>query len=69
MYMPDLALITHEQFDLFIRRAIDTTYGREVLAEIIADAGSTATAKQTQLTLTDGTDKDTKPPKAGSSGA
>jgi Fic family protein len=68
MYMPDLALITHEQFDEFIIRAIDTTYGRGILEEIVARDGATAATKQAQLTLSDGTDKDKKPPKAGSSG-
>ena len=47
--MPDLATITDEQFELFIKRAINTRYGRAALAEIVADAGtSTAPASKTE---------------------
>ena len=35
MFMPDLAVISDEQFELFIKRGIDTSYGRGLLAEIV----------------------------------
>ena len=34
-HMPDLATITDEQFEAFITRAINTSYGRDTLAKII----------------------------------
>ena len=37
-YMPDLITITDEQFEMFIKKAIDTSYGRNILAEIKAKA-------------------------------
>ena len=40
-YMPDLATITDEQFEVFIKTGIDTTYGRNKLAEIIKKASAT----------------------------
>ena len=42
-FMPELATITDEQFEVFIKTGIDTTYGRNKLAEIKAKAGATAT--------------------------
>jgi len=35
-YMPDLITVTDEQFEMFIKKAIDTSYGRNILAEIRA---------------------------------
>ena len=40
-FMPDLATITDEQFEVFIKTGIDTTYGRNKLAEIISKAKAT----------------------------
>ena len=42
-YMPDLAAITDEQFETFIRKGINTTYGQKILAEIVGSTGATAT--------------------------
>ena len=36
-YMPDLINITDMQFEMFIKRAIDTSYGQKILAEITAE--------------------------------
>ena len=36
-YMPDLINITDMQFEMFIKRAIDTGYGQKILAEITAE--------------------------------
>ena len=47
--MPDLAAITDEQFETFIRKGINTTYGQKILAEIVGDTGTTA-AQQTAKT-------------------
>ena len=41
--MPDLAAITDEQFETFIRKGINTTYGQKILAEIVGSTGATAT--------------------------
>ena len=48
-HMPDLIGITNEQFESFIVRAINTSYGRETLAKIIKQAGATATQNPTDL--------------------
>jgi hypothetical protein len=37
-YMPDLITVTDEQFEMFIKKGIDTSYGRNILAEIKAKA-------------------------------
>jgi len=42
-YMPDLITITDEQFEMFVKKAIDTSYGRNILAEIKAKAEPTPT--------------------------
>ena len=42
-FMPDLATITDEQFETFIRKGINTTYGQKILAEIVGSTGATAT--------------------------
>ena len=63
-YMPDLTIITFEQFEMFIRRAVDTTYGRDALAEIIAKARTTAANKQTESSKASTTDGGAKPLKA-----
>ena len=47
-YMPDLIIITDEQFEMFIKRGINTDYGRKILGEIImknATATKPATAE------------------------
>ena len=42
-YMPDLITITDEQFEMFVKRGIDTSYGRNILAEIKAKTEVTPT--------------------------
>jgi hypothetical protein len=42
-HMPDLIKLTDREFETFIIRAINTTYGREALAKIIKQAEATAT--------------------------
>jgi len=49
-YMPSLIDITDEQFESFIIRAIDTSYGRNILAQIINQAGTVATPNSVDLT-------------------
>ena len=62
--MPDLAAITDEQFEAFIRKGINTSYGQKILAEIVGSTGATA-AKQTTETAAQGnTAPTTKPPQA-----
>ena len=39
-FMPDLATITDEQFEEFIKRGINTSYGQKILAEIMAKGAS-----------------------------
>ena len=38
-YMPGLAAITDRQYEMFIRRAINTTYGQKILGELAAESG------------------------------
>jgi len=42
-HMPDLITLTDEQFETFITRAINTSYGRDILTKITKQAGATAT--------------------------
>jgi len=44
--MPDLAAITDEQYETFIRKGVNTSYGQKILAEIVGSTGAT-TAQQT----------------------
>jgi len=39
--MPGLTIITDRQFEMFIRRAINTSYGRGILAELTTATGKT----------------------------
>ena len=41
-YMPELAIISDEHFEMFIKRAIDTGYGQKILAEYTTLAGESA---------------------------
>ena len=50
-FMPDLAAITDEQYETFIRKGINTSYGQKVLAEIVGDTGA-STARQTAAITT-----------------
>jgi hypothetical protein len=34
--LPDLIILSDEQFDMFVKRALATTYTRNVLAELVA---------------------------------
>ena len=83
-YMPDLITITDEQFEMFIKRAIVTSYGRDALAEIVTTAGgttkpnatqaaaqttATSTAKPPNTTHTNSTGGNPNPPKAEQSRA
>jgi hypothetical protein len=43
-YMPDLMSITDQQFEEFIKRGINTTYGNKILGEIVAK-GERATSE------------------------
>jgi hypothetical protein len=38
-YMPGLTIITDRQFEIFIQRAINTSYGQKILAELVAESG------------------------------
>ena len=47
-YMPDLATITDEQYETFIKKAIATHHGQKILAEITGGTGVTATQQTAQ---------------------
>jgi len=83
-YLPDLITITDEQFEMFIKRAIATSYGRDALAEIVTTTEGTAkpqttqtaaqstaapTAKSPSTPHTNGTGGNQNPPKAEQSRA
>jgi len=61
-FMPDLAIITDEQYETFIKKGINTSYGQKILAEIVGSTGATA-AQQTAETAEQGNTAPTaKPP-------
>ena len=49
-FMPDLAAITDEQFETFIRKGINTSYGQKLLAEIVGDTGASTTQQTAKTT-------------------
>jgi len=49
-FMPSLITITDEQFETFIKKGIDTSYGRNILAEIAAQGAETISIKTTAST-------------------
>ena len=61
-YMPDLITITDEQFEMFIKRAIATSYGRDALAEIVTTAGAITKPQPTQTAAQSTATPTTKPP-------
>jgi hypothetical protein len=72
-FMPTLATITDEQFEVFIKTGIDTTYGRNKLAEIVAKAEASTTqqtAEPPQASTTAAKPKaETPPPLNGTNGS
>ena len=67
--MPELITITDEQFEQFIKRGINTSYGQKVLSEIIGKAGTSAPAANAESkngggTEGDGTKASKTPPNA-----
>jgi len=60
-YMPDLATITDEQYETFIRKGINTSYGQKILAEIVGDTGATAAQQTTETTAQSNTVPTAKP--------
>lgn len=67
--MPDLITITDEQFEDFIRRGINTTYGQKILAELIAKAGAAATPSKAETPPATQSSGGAIPPKAEQQGA
>lgn len=68
-FMPDLIAITDEQYELFIKTGINTTYGRKRLGEIIAEGAEKAAVNLSETAATSGTDSGEKPPLGVVSGA
>jgi len=50
--MPDLINITDEQFEIFVKTGINTSYGKKRLAEIISVGEKAATSKPTDYAET-----------------
>jgi hypothetical protein len=69
-YMPDLITITDEQFEMFIKRGINTTYGQKTLAEIISKPPQTAPqqSKEVSQAATVGNANVSKPSDTGQVG-
>lgn len=63
-YMPDLAIITDEHFEMFIRRAINTSYGQDILAELVAKTGKTTNYVYIETPDDDDTGNGVSTPKA-----
>lgn len=69
-YMPDLITITDEQFEMFIKRGINTSYGQKTLAEIIVKPPQTVPPqpKEVSQTATVGNANASKPSDTGQVG-
>ena len=63
-YMPGLAVITNEKFYKFVRIAINTSYGRNKLAELIEESGQSIDCIYVEMTDEDCTEKGQRTPKA-----
>ena len=62
-FMPDLIAITDEQFEAFIRRGINTSYGQKILAEIVAERAAVAPSAHTETHHSGDMGGGAKPPK------
>jgi len=62
-FMPDLATVTDEQFETFIRKGINTTYGQKILAEIVGDTGASTTQHTAKTVAQAGTTPTADKPK------
>jgi hypothetical protein len=67
--MPALITITDEQFEQFVKRGIDTSYGQKILTEIIAKTGASTSTAYAETNHAGSTDGRANPPKAEPSGA
>jgi superfamily II RNA helicase len=69
-YMPELAAISDEQFEMFIKRGINTSYGKKMLAEIIAKPQPAAPqeAKELPQAAPTGSASGSKPNSTGQAG-
>ena len=68
-YLPDLVTITDEQFEVFVKRAIATSYGRDTLTEITGNTGATVAAENAETPLACNTSDNPNPATAAQSGA
>ena len=68
-FMPNLCNITDEQFETFIRKGINTKYGREKLAEIIDEGAEAAASYIAKCRNNENATGDTESPEAFSPGA
>ena len=68
-YMPALVSITDEKFEAFVKRGIDTSYGQKILAEIVAEAGTTVSPVIAETNHAYNTNGGAGSPKAEPSGA
>jgi hypothetical protein len=67
--MPGIITITDGQFEEFIKRGINTSYGKKILAEIVAKAGATPAPITAEPPLTIHASGGTCPPEAEPWGA
>ena len=68
-YMPGLISITDEQFEDFIKRGINTSYGQKILAEITGTPNASTTATPPTSATGSDTNGGVNPPQAATSGA
>jgi len=61
-YMPDLITLTDEQFENFIRRGINTSYGQKILGEIISQTKEVPSPSPTVDNYSNGSDGNANPP-------
>jgi len=68
-HMPDLITLTDEQFETFVTRAINTSYGRDILTKITKQAGATATPNPADYAESTASGSSANPQKQARSGA
>ena len=59
--------MTDHQFEMFIKRGIDTTYGNKILAEIISTSETSATVAHAEAHHSGSMGNGVNPPKASQS--
>ena len=68
-YMPGLTVISDKQFEMFIKRAINTGYGQKILVELVTASGQSVDYVYIETSDYDETEDEASTPKTEPSGA